>query len=350
MSNRNNNRNKKQHPNKDTGPLTQDPQDVMSTAMRLQWNIRVLQRHDPAITTIVDQFTYAVLYRYEDDSWVKRGVEGSMFVYTRTDPPIHGFCILNREGVGNFVQPLRRGDDMEVADDYIIYRALDVGLDEYERFIGIWTADVAERKRLSDFMMKNGSPALAQQHPAQQQQQYIPRNNSLDQNARQIDRDVASEALLQALRSPGNSIIQGHGSTSLSKDLFIQELLGLIHRTLVSEVHDPKTSDLVIIGRGLGLQKIVCTLLQIYDGPQNLVLLINASAEEEKGIGSQLGTMGVRNPGLRIVDYEMSKKDRQLLYKKGGLISVTSRILVVDLLQKDIPVDLITGMVILHAE
>lgn len=81
-------------------------------------------------------------------------------------------------------------------------------------------------------------------------------------------------------------------------------------RTLVSEVHDPKTSDLVIIGRGLGLQKIVCTLLQIYDGPQNLVLLINASGEEEKNIGSQLGTMGVRNPGLRIVDYEMSKKDR----------------------------------------
>lgn len=121
-------------------------------------------------------------------------------------------------------------------------------------------------------------------------------------------------------------------------------------RTLVSEIHDPKTSDLVIIGRGLGLQKIVCTLLQIYDGPQNLVLLINASGEEEKSIGSQLGTMGVRNPGLRIVDYEMSKKDRQLLYKKGGLISVTSRILVVDLLQKDIPVELITGMVILHAE
>lgn len=38
------------------------------------------------------------------------------------------------------------------------------------------------------------------------------------------------------------------------------------------------------------------------------------------------------------------------MYKKGGLISVTSRILVVDLLQKDIPVELITGMVILHAE
>lgn len=48
----------------------------------------------------------------------------------RTDPPIHGFCILNREGAGNFVQPLRRGDEMEVTDDYIIYRPVDVGLGE----------------------------------------------------------------------------------------------------------------------------------------------------------------------------------------------------------------------------
>ena len=38
------------------------------------------------------------------------------------------------------------------------------------------------------------------------------------------------------------------------------------------------------------------------------------------------------------------------MYKKGGLISVTSRILVVDMLQSQIPTELITGMVVLHAE
>lgn len=41
---------------------------------------------------------------------------------------------------------------------------------------------------------------------------------------------------------------------------------------------------------------------------------------------------------------------RQALYKKGGLISVTSRILVVDMLQADIPTELITGIIVLHAE
>lgn len=41
---------------------------------------------------------------------------------------------------------------------------------------------------------------------------------------------------------------------------------------------------------------------------------------------------------------------RQELYKQGGLMSVTSRILVVDMLQSDIPTDLITGIIVLHAE
>lgn len=41
---------------------------------------------------------------------------------------------------------------------------------------------------------------------------------------------------------------------------------------------------------------------------------------------------------------------RQSLYKQGGLISVTSRILVVDMLQGDIPIELVTGMIVMHAE
>jgi len=50
--------------------------------------------------------------------------------------------------------------------------------------------------------------------------------------------------------------------------------------------------------------------MQIYDSPQNLVLLVNANPEEESGIGEELGIMGCRRPGLRIVGYETSSKDR----------------------------------------
>ncbi|CUA73275.1 DNA excision repair protein ERCC-4 [Rhizoctonia solani] len=60
--------------------------------------------------------------------------------------------------------------------------------------------------------------------------------------------------------------------------------------------------------------------------------------------------MGARYPGLRIVDYEMGSKARNELYNRGGLVSVTSRILVVDMLKKDIPTEKITGIVVMHAE
>ncbi|KAI5116627.1 hypothetical protein M0805_009613 [Coniferiporia weirii] len=122
------------------------------------------------------------------------------------------------------------------------------------------------------------------------------------------------------------------------------------HQHILENVHDPSTSDLIILARGLGLRRVVCTLLQIYDGPQNLVLLVNASPEEEASIGEQLGVMGCRKPGLRVVGYEMGRKERQVLYKQGGLISVTSRILVVDMLQADIPTEMITALMVLHAE
>ncbi|ETW75057.1 hypothetical protein HETIRDRAFT_127022 [Heterobasidion irregulare TC 32-1] len=135
----------------------------------------------------------------------------------------------------------------------------------------------------------------------------------------------------------------------MSSDILNHDLLPF-HLSILEHFHDPLTSDLLLLARGLGLRKILCTLMQIYDSPQNLVLLVNASPEEEAAIGEELGIMGCRNPGLRMVGYEMPKKDRQDLYKKGGLISVTSRILVVDMLQSDIPTDLITGLLMLHAE
>ncbi|KAJ7088830.1 hypothetical protein B0H15DRAFT_840898 [Mycena belliarum] len=122
------------------------------------------------------------------------------------------------------------------------------------------------------------------------------------------------------------------------------------HKAILERIHDPSTSDLLILARGLGLRRIICTLMKIYDTTENLVLLVNATAEEESEIGEELGIMGCRRPGLRVVGFETGSKERQNLYKAGGLFSVTSRILVVDMLQGDIPTERIAGIVLLHAE
>ncbi|KAF8754590.1 ERCC4 domain [Rhizoctonia solani] len=120
--------------------------------------------------------------------------------------------------------------------------------------------------------------------------------------------------------------------------------------TILAECLNPTNSDLIIIARGLGLRRLVCSLLRIYDNSGSLVLLINCDPDEDTAIGEQLGVMGARHPGLRIVDYEMGSKARTELYNRGGLVCVTSRILVVDMLKKDIPTEKVTGIVVMHAE
>ncbi|KAF8632697.1 hypothetical protein AX15_001750 [Amanita polypyramis BW_CC] len=122
------------------------------------------------------------------------------------------------------------------------------------------------------------------------------------------------------------------------------------HRKVLEDIHDPATSELLIIARGLGMRRVICTLMKIYDSPKNLVLLVNATQEEESGIGEELSLIGCHDPGLRIIGYETGSKERQEIYKGGGLISVTSRILVVDILQSDVPTELITGIIVLRAE
>jgi hypothetical protein len=60
------------------------------------------------------------------------------------------------------------------------------------------------------------------------------------------------------------------------------------------KIHDPATSDLLILAHGLGLHRIIRTLMQIYDSKQSLILLLNPSLDEE----TDIGIMGCRQPGL----------------------------------------------------
>jgi len=79
---------------------------------------------------------------------------------------------------------------------------------------------------------------------------------------------------------------------------------------IVQEMMDPATSELLLIARGLGLRTILCTLLNIYNTPQSLVLLINASSDEEDGICSLMCSMGCPHPGLRRVTHELNRGAR----------------------------------------
>lgn len=76
----------------------------------------------------------------------------------------------------------------------------------------------------------------------------------------------------------------------------------------------------------------MCALLKTYDRKEDLVLVVsaslllrrnpangsqvNASPADEAGIGDELGIMGVRDPGFRILTYEMSVQQRSVLLRR----------------------------------
>ncbi|MCJ1310312.1 hypothetical protein MMC25_003974 [Agyrium rufum] len=115
--------------------------------------------------------------------------------------------------------------------------------------------------------------------------------------------------------------------------------------------------ELVILARGLGLLRVVTNLLHSYDAiGNNLIVVIGADERENGWIGEALAEHAAvsRSPmarGLSQVSTDlMSVGTREKMYAQGGIFSITSRILVVDLLSRLLAPETVTGLVVLHAE
>ncbi|KAJ9657665.1 DNA repair protein RAD16 [Neophaeococcomyces mojaviensis] len=114
---------------------------------------------------------------------------------------------------------------------------------------------------------------------------------------------------------------------------------------------------LIILARGLGLLQIVTNLLHSYDVAGNsLVIVVGAEDQENEWIGEALAEHHAtsRSPlskGLRVINTDKATVSmREKIYADGGVVSVTSRILIVDLLSKLLDPETVTGLVVLHAE
>ncbi|KAJ3405489.1 hypothetical protein HDV05_006574, partial [Chytridiales sp. JEL 0842] len=131
-----------------------------------------------------------------------------------------------------------------------------------------------------------------------------------------------------------------------------------------SQTSDPSTCDgLIISARGLGLSNVLLTLVKIHTDPHNLVLLLNVSQREVESLKEELmAAAAEREDGteedesnridpnlLKVIDNATPASERTELYLGGGVLAVTSRILVVDMLTKVIPLNLIAGVFINHA-
>lgn len=103
--------------------------------------------------------------------------------------------------------------------------------------------------------------------------------------------------------------------------------------------------------------RLVTNLLHSYDAAgNNLVIVVGAEERENAWIGGALAesaaiSMAPRARGLTVVNTDLTGvASREKMYAKGGIYSITSRILVVDLLTGLLNPETITGLIILHAD
>ncbi|XP_036763100.2 mRNA-decapping enzyme 1B isoform X3 [Manis pentadactyla] len=113
-------------------------------------SLAALQRHDPYINRIVDVASQVALYTFghRANEWEKTDVEGTLFVYTRSASPQHGFTIMNRLSMENRTEPITKDLDFQLQDPFLLYRNARFSIH------GIWFYDKEECQRIAE-LMKN---------------------------------------------------------------------------------------------------------------------------------------------------------------------------------------------------
>lgn len=127
-------------------------------------------------------------------------------------------------------------------------------------------------------------------------------------------------------------------------------------------VNDLLTKDaLLILAKGLGWEIIVSNILYILNlsnmkdklpnPPKNrksLLVLLNANETENTKIQSQLQHLQC---SMTVISGEgMTADKRKQVYETGGIVSITSRIFVVDFLSEILSPNEVNGLFVLHAE
>lgn len=105
---------------------------------------------------------------------------------------------------------------------------------------------------------------------------------------------------------------------------------------------------LLITAEGLGLDRLLLKTFNMFCSEENLVLVLNTTSEEQDFFINELSVAEVKHLP-QVITAENLSSERRNMYFKGGVFFVTSRILVVDMLTKRLPIDYVTGIIVQRA-
>ena len=128
------------------------------------------------------------------------------------------------------------------------------------------------------------------------------------------------------------------------------------HRQILDEL--TQQDGLVILARGLGLPQLLYHLIAHFASTAHLVFVLNLTEDQQRDINERLSAHSPPSPSspsssppppiprLHLINNHVPVAERQKLYLAGGVLSITNRILIVDLLNRVISADLISGLIL----
>ena len=109
------------------------------------------------------------------------------------------------------------------------------------------------------------------------------------------------------------------------------------------------TNALIVFAKGIGYHKLLIHLIQSHQIHEKLLLVLNTTHEEQSALQHSTQNKGEHLTPLAVLDNETDSIHRMEKYLGGGVIFVTARILVVDLLCNRLPAQHVTGVVVANA-
>ncbi len=88
-------------------------------------NLQVLQRIDPNVHEVLSTAGHVCIYVFQEgsQSWVRKDVEGSLFIVKRRVAPRFALVVMNRLSDTNLVQEVDASFEFDIRDPYLIFRA-----------------------------------------------------------------------------------------------------------------------------------------------------------------------------------------------------------------------------------
>ncbi|OVA17201.1 ERCC4 domain [Macleaya cordata] len=110
---------------------------------------------------------------------------------------------------------------------------------------------------------------------------------------------------------------------------------------------------LVIISSGLSLHKLISSLLLLHSPSQGTLLILSSTPSQRSSISQSLLHLQQNpnpSPNLPLeITSDLTAQHRHSLYSSSSIFFITSRILIVDLLNSKVPTSNIAGLIILNA-